>query len=150
MLPLACLVMVGLVRSFKNRSRESAIAFSQSLAWFGVWSILWLSGKNMGEAARLWIFLAPWPVMTAAIALSKKRFLAPENLSQAVRARGSRWPTGLERAAGDAIDSLCVDDVERGRISFRRVDAEMSDSPDGDARDSRAGMHYHAGQLLLA
>jgi len=82
-LPLACLVIVGLVRSFNNRSRESAIAFSQSLAWFGVWSILWLSGKNMGEAARLWIFLAPWPVMTAAIALSKKRFLAPGNLPQA-------------------------------------------------------------------
>ncbi len=38
-----------------------------------VWAILWLSGKNMGEAARLWIFLAPWPVMTAAKALEMDR-----------------------------------------------------------------------------
>lgn len=25
-----------------------------------IWSVLWLSGKNMGEAARLWLFLMPW------------------------------------------------------------------------------------------
>jgi hypothetical protein len=31
-------------------------------ACFGVWCILWLSGKNMGEAARLWLFVMPWPI----------------------------------------------------------------------------------------
>jgi len=30
-----------------------------------VWSLLWLSGKNMGEAARLWILLLPWVVAAA-------------------------------------------------------------------------------------
>ena len=44
-----------------------AVAFSQTVAWGVVWAFLWLSGKNMGEAARLWIFLAPWAVMTAAL-----------------------------------------------------------------------------------
>lgn len=70
--PLACLVALGIVRAMTNRRLEPK-AFSQSLAWLGVWAILWLSGKNMGEAARLWIFLAPWPVMTAATAMATDR-----------------------------------------------------------------------------
>jgi hypothetical protein len=28
-----------------------------------VWALLWLSGKNMGEAARLWVFLMPYAVI---------------------------------------------------------------------------------------
>ena len=32
------------------------------------WTLLWLSGKNMGEAARLWIVLDPWAVLTVAAA----------------------------------------------------------------------------------
>lgn len=31
-----------------------------------VWCGLWLSGKNMGEAARLWLFLMPWACWLAA------------------------------------------------------------------------------------
>jgi methylthioxylose transferase len=34
-------------------------------AALGVWALLWLSGKNMGEAGRLWLFLAPWPLWGA-------------------------------------------------------------------------------------
>ena len=30
------------------------------------WGLLWLSGKNMGEAARLWIFLMPWGIWITA------------------------------------------------------------------------------------
>lgn len=30
------------------------------VALTGTWLLLWLSGKNMGEAARLWCFAAPW------------------------------------------------------------------------------------------
>ena len=29
------------------------------------WCLLWLTGKNMGEAARLWIFLMPWIIWSA-------------------------------------------------------------------------------------
>lgn len=36
------------------------------------WGILWLSGKNMGEAARLWCFLTPWLAMTAAMWLAEQ------------------------------------------------------------------------------
>jgi methylthioxylose transferase len=30
------------------------------------WLVLWLTGKNMGEAARLWLIFMPWPVWLAA------------------------------------------------------------------------------------
>lgn len=66
-LPIAGLVILGTIRSLRDRA-SAAIGFSQTIAWIAVWLILWLSGKNMGEAARLWIFLAPWPVITAATA----------------------------------------------------------------------------------
>jgi hypothetical protein len=42
------------------RFRTGHIAFSV------IWGLLWLSGKNMGEAARLWILLLPWLVACAA------------------------------------------------------------------------------------
>ena len=70
-LPIASLCLMGAVGSIRG-DRSRPIAISQFLAWSGVWAFLWLSGKNMGEAARLWIFLAPWPVMTAALGLSPK------------------------------------------------------------------------------
>lgn len=31
-----------------------------------VWGLLWISGKNMGEVARLWILLMPWLVAVSA------------------------------------------------------------------------------------
>lgn len=36
-----------------------------------VWAILWVSGKNMGEAARLWGFLMPYAVWLTAFLLEK-------------------------------------------------------------------------------
>lgn len=41
-----------------------------TIALAGTWCLLWLSGKNMGEAARLWCFLTPWCAVLAAIGLS--------------------------------------------------------------------------------
>lgn len=32
---------------------------------FVVWGLLWVSGKNAGEAARLWLLLMPWPLWMA-------------------------------------------------------------------------------------
>ncbi|MDZ4688694.1 MAG: hypothetical protein SH850_26775 [Planctomycetaceae bacterium] len=40
--------------------------------WWGlaVWGLLWLTGKNSGEAARLWLLLMPGVVALAAVGLS--------------------------------------------------------------------------------
>ena len=37
----------------------------------GVWGLLWLTGKNSGEAARLWILFLPWLVWLATIRLDE-------------------------------------------------------------------------------
>lgn len=42
-------------------------------AFLVVWGLLWLSGKNMGEAARLWVLLMPWLTVGAAAALEAER-----------------------------------------------------------------------------
>ena len=39
---------------------------------------MWISGKNMGEAARLWLLLQPWVVVAAAGALSDQCASAPK------------------------------------------------------------------------
>lgn len=64
-LPIASLVGLGLWRNLGSRTARP-MEWSHNVAWLAVWVILWVSGKNMGEAARLWIFLAPWPVISAA------------------------------------------------------------------------------------
>lgn len=54
--PLTLVAAAGLL---SNR-RQAALAV------FGVWAVLWFSGKNMGEAARLWLFLTPLFLWAAA------------------------------------------------------------------------------------
>ncbi len=40
----------------------------RSSVWLipAIWGLLWLSGKNMGEAARLWVIFMPWAIFLAA------------------------------------------------------------------------------------
>lgn len=60
--PLAILALWSASRQL----RESKGALAGLLCgWMVVLGLLWLSGKNMGEAARLWIFLIPFLVWIA-------------------------------------------------------------------------------------
>ncbi len=49
---------------------QSTLMIRLALSLFATWAALWLSGKNMGEAARLWCFLTPWFVMGATLCLT--------------------------------------------------------------------------------
>ena len=68
--PLAGLTVVGLAIRFRHQAAEIA-----GPAWgcLGTWGALWLSGKNMGEAARLWLFLMPWACWLAGSARNTLR-----------------------------------------------------------------------------
>lgn len=55
-LPLVCLALFSICRQWKTQGWRTC---APAVALAFTWSILWLSGKNMGEAARLWIFLTP-------------------------------------------------------------------------------------------
>ena len=50
--------------------RQTTVMIRLVLSLFATWAALWLSGKNMGEAARLWCFLTPWFVIGAAMCLA--------------------------------------------------------------------------------
>lgn len=62
--PLAVLAIIGL---FSRRPLRHRMDYAALLVWGG----LWLSGKNMGEAARLWILLMPYVVWFAGPALER-------------------------------------------------------------------------------
>jgi hypothetical protein len=56
-LPLALLAGWSIVRNWR---RAGGSCSGITLGWLITFVCLWLSGKNMGEAARLWIFLMPF------------------------------------------------------------------------------------------
>ncbi|WP_437187079.1 hypothetical protein SH668x_000457 [Planctomicrobium sp. SH668] len=64
-LPLAVISLFGLKQIWRQQNPLRI----DLLISVGVWVILWMSGKNMGEAARLWIFLMPLAVWSAALTI---------------------------------------------------------------------------------
>src|SRR4029079_13506910 len=58
-LPLAVLAAWSLIRTAR---RTPVSPCGQVGAWLITIALLWISGKNMGEAARLWIILMPFLV----------------------------------------------------------------------------------------
>jgi len=54
--PVALMALSGVIALLRKPDARSF----ELLIPVGVWTCLWLSGKNMGEAARLWVFLMPY------------------------------------------------------------------------------------------
>jgi hypothetical protein len=72
-LPLTFAFLESLRRIFRGLKADpgqTTVMVRLALSLFATWAALWLSGKNMGEAARLWCFLTPWFVMGAATCLA--------------------------------------------------------------------------------
>ncbi len=65
--PLAVAALAGLACGAAGRSSRSRPALAVPIGFAVTWTCLWLSGKNMGEAARLWIVLMPWLLPCAAL-----------------------------------------------------------------------------------
>ncbi|MEZ6123362.1 MAG: hypothetical protein R3C49_09330 [Planctomycetaceae bacterium] len=59
------------------RARRSTSALL-TVATLLTWMALWLSGKNCGEAARLWCFLTPWLLLSAGHVL-QSRVASPDD-----------------------------------------------------------------------
>lgn len=83
-LPLAVTAVVGAVHSIrdvlerKELSAAGVIGATFCLAAGTTIDVLWLSGKNQGEAARLWCFLTPWLLIMAGRALCAARNTAEQ------------------------------------------------------------------------
>jgi hypothetical protein len=61
-IPLAMLAIWSIVRQWRLSEARPTWHIS---AWLVSIGLLWLTGKNMGEAARLWIFLTPFLIWFA-------------------------------------------------------------------------------------
>ena len=62
--------LTRIVRRLEADHGQTKAMIRLVVSLFATWAVLWLSGKNMGEAARLWCFLTPWFVVGAAVCLS--------------------------------------------------------------------------------
>ncbi|WP_437206105.1 hypothetical protein [Planctomicrobium sp. SH664] len=65
--PIACCAVAGLWMLWKKPAGQRGELLIPAL----VWGLLWLSGKNRGEAARLWVFLMPFALLWGGIALNR-------------------------------------------------------------------------------
>lgn len=78
-LPVAVVCVVGFFTALATRRTNASgpnesLGIDLSYALVGTVAALWLSGRNSGEAARLWCFLTPWLLVLAAhIFRSEKR-----------------------------------------------------------------------------
>ncbi len=74
--PLCAVACVAVWTSFRGAlihfaQRQPIAPIAAMVAASAItWVALWLSGKNMGEAARLWCFLMPWLALAAAAGLN--------------------------------------------------------------------------------
>ena len=82
-LPLMVLALSGWRHYWNNARGAASGPFWMSLL---TWSLLWLTGKNMGEAARLWLFLMPWIIWSAA-----SGWQAANGVNHDVYATRRRW-----------------------------------------------------------
>lgn len=62
--PLMLAAAIGFWSSLRGGWRKRSMGPYWALT--ASWLLLWLSGKNEGEAARLWLVLMPWPVWLTA------------------------------------------------------------------------------------
>ncbi len=60
-------VAIAVVVAFRNRLSCGWRRRAMGPYWCltATWALLWLTGKNMGEAARLWLIFMPWAVWLA-------------------------------------------------------------------------------------
>lgn len=87
--PLCVLVLSRYAQLWKQAGDRFSPAAAPCWACAAVWGLLWLSGKNMGEAARLWLFLMPWCPWLAAGALEPAPSRA-DNASRGAESAGAQ------------------------------------------------------------
>lgn len=69
--PVSLLLIIPIVRLGRLQSGDPFDRLA--LAVLITWALLWVSGKNMGEAARLWIFLFPLLMLASVSGLSSSQ-----------------------------------------------------------------------------
>lgn len=87
-LPAALIGLIGLflaLPQWRSQHRQEQIAAQMCLTVTMTVGALWLSGRNSGEAARLWCFLTPWLLIPLASVLRRER------LKDGMSDKGTVW-----------------------------------------------------------
>ncbi|MGQ0637371.1 MAG: hypothetical protein ACT4QC_22415 [Planctomycetaceae bacterium] len=101
--PLVALAAWGFVWQWKRGGWRT---LGVPAALLTTWGALWLSGKNSGEAARLWIFLAPFVVWVAGAAFDESAATERVPARQALLSRaGALAALALQLAVCAALAS---------------------------------------------
>ncbi len=105
--PVMVLAIASCTKLRLNQYRDRTLLYVA--ACFGVWAILWLSGKNMGEAARLWLVVMPWPIWIAAVSLNQTPTSIDGNRSvpDSRRAKDNQQPAGASPTAVWLVALVC-------------------------------------------
>ncbi len=120
----------------KESSRQAGGDAAMGPYWCltATWLVLWLSGKNMGEAARLWLILMPWPVWLAAgfFAPRLRRGRRQPTAPATGRSRALRCPDGRFNRHRDARDRIRFSECagRARRIGARKTDGQPNRLPD--------------------
>jgi methylthioxylose transferase len=68
--PLMLLAIIACVNAFRAGVTQESMKVQKCIGVIlVVWGLLWITGKNSGEAARLWILFLPWLVWIASFQL---------------------------------------------------------------------------------
>ena len=87
--PLAMLAAWSCVR---HRHRVDSRIGGLCVCCAGTWGLLLISGKTMGEAARLWVFLMPWLILLAAPMLCPTEAASGVSRPDGSTERPTLWP----------------------------------------------------------
>lgn len=71
--PIMLLAFASLIRRPDSADTAKSARWWTSLSLATVWAMLWISSKNAGEAARLWLVVMPWFVWMAGLQMERLR-----------------------------------------------------------------------------
>jgi hypothetical protein len=117
--PVALLCVFASFNLIVDLVRRGVSAISirryELIVFLFVWGLLWVSGKNSGEAARLWNLLYPWGVMLASTQIER---IAGQQSYVNARQRGLLFIFALQLL----VSLLTVARVSGFGLAFQRVD----------------------------
>jgi len=107
--PVTVLMLAAWMRLRSSGSTWRSERLAPYLCCAAVWGLLWISGKNMGEAARLWLVMMPWPIWLSAAYFDEGKQPAAAHSSTKDNALIRRWlPFGVLQAIACAVTVLAV------------------------------------------
>jgi hypothetical protein len=109
--PVTVLMIEAWIRLRSSGCTWRSTRLAPYICCAAVWGLLWISGKNMGEAARLWLVMMPWPIWLSAAYFDAAEPKQPAAATSSTKndALVRRWlPFGILQAIACAATVLAI------------------------------------------